>query len=264
MSSYIDRQGLPIDNCVIATISGNGWNLSDSEILNIEWAVVLLFLACWASNAYFPYWSGPYMNSSSYRVVWQRFSGAPMYIALMSRRRDGRNWDGGYKHGEVKFSVPLQCLLGEPATIDDALLSALDRGNTENCETTRRLRYALPFVILANTDDEQMTESAEAILMGSAFEQLFGGDASAYKLGQKFGILFQSYGSVTVEGAKNTRSGIEIDVSTPERTAAQMKWWVHRKWIEELYNVRSKSVHEGTIGSRSWGWAPSEHLLMAA
>jgi len=187
-----------------------------------------------------------------------------MYIALTSRRRDGRNWDGGYKHGEVKFSAPLQCSLGEPTTVDDALLAALDRGNTEHCEATRRLRSALPFVSLANTDDDLMTEPAEAILMGSAFEQLLGGDASAYKLGRKFGVLFQSCGSVTVEDAKNARSGIEIDVSTPERAAAQPQWWVHRKWIEELYDVRSKSVHEGTVGSRSWGWAPSEHLLMAA
>jgi len=100
--------------------------------------------------------------------------------------------------------------------------------------------------------------------MGSAFEQLLGGDASAYKLGRKFGALFASCGSVTVEDAKKVRPGIEIDGSTPERAAAQPKWWVHRKWIEELYDVRSKSVHEGTADGQTWGWAPSEHLVMAA
>src|SRR5262249_27824155 len=143
------------------------------------------------------------------------------HITLMSRRRDGHNWVGGYRHGEVKFNAPLEWSVSEPTTVDDAFLTALDCGNAENFETTQRLRSSFPFVSLANTDDELMTELAEAVLMGSAFEQLLGGDTSAYKLGRKFGVLFQSYGSVTVEDAKNARSGIEIDVSTPERAAAQ-------------------------------------------
>ena len=86
----------------------------------------------------------------------------------------------------------------------------------------------------------------------------------ARKARRKFGALFGSYGSVTVEDAKKVRKGIEVDVSTPERAAAQPKWCVHRKWIEELYDVRSKSVHEGTSIGRSWGWEPAEHLIMAA
>ena len=148
--------------------------------------------------------------------------------------------------------------------MDEAFLTALDLGNAADCATIRCLRHALPFVELANTDDDLMTEPAEAILMGSAFEQLLGGDASAYKLSRKFGILFASCGSVTVNEAKKVRPDIEIDKSTPKRAAAQPKWWVHRKWIEELYDVRSKSVHEGTAIGKSWGWAPREHLVMAA
>jgi len=34
--------------------------------------------------------------------------------------------------------------------------------------------------------------------------------------------------------------------------------------MEELYDVRSKSVHEGTASGRTWGWDPVEHLVMAA
>lgn len=264
LSGYVGRTGKPIDNCVVATMPDRGWNLVDSDFETVQWATALLFLASWASNEYFADWSGPYVNSSAFRVVWQRFARAPVWIALTSRRRDGRNWDGGYKHGQVKFSIPLHCSLREPSTVDGALLTALDQGFSSDCQTIRRLRYALPFVTLANTDDDLITETAEAILMGSAFEQLLGGGASAYKLGRKFGTLFASYGSVTVEDAKKVRTGIEIDGSTPERAAAQAKWWVHRKWIEELYDVRSRSVHEGTADGRTWGWAPSEHLVMAA
>jgi len=112
LSSYIDRKGQPINNCVVATIAGRGWDLADSDFVDVEWAAALLFLASWGSNQYFR-WPGAYVNASSFRVVWQRFSGAD--IALTSRRRDGRSCDGGYKHGQVKFSAPLQCSLREPA-----------------------------------------------------------------------------------------------------------------------------------------------------
>lgn len=46
---------------------------------------------------------------------------------------------------------------------------------------------------------------------------------------------------------------------------AQEGWWVHQKWIEELYGLRNKAVHEGPgVSSRKWAWAPNEHLAMAA
>jgi hypothetical protein len=76
LSGYIDRKGKPIDNCVVATIAGRGWNLGDDDFVKVVWASSLLFLAAWASNDYFPRWIGPYVNSTSFRVVWQRFSGA--------------------------------------------------------------------------------------------------------------------------------------------------------------------------------------------
>ena len=100
--------------------------------------------------------------------------------------------------------------------------------------------------------------------MGSAFEQLLAGDASAHKLGKKFGALFGQFGSVTVDEARKVRPNIQIDTSTAEIAAAQPKWWVHRKWMEELYDVRSKVVHKGQHDSRPWGWHVGEHLVMAA
>ena len=39
---------------------------------------------------------------------------------------------------------------------------------------------------------------------------------------------------------------------------------MHKKWVEELYDVRSKVAHRGTTASREWGWSIHEHLVMAA
>lgn len=265
LSGYIDRHGDPLDNCVVATIPGRGWDLDRADFSVVTWATSLLFLASWSCNDYYPRFGGDYVNSSNFRVVGQAYSGSmPGYIAVSARRRDGSTTDGGYEHGEFKFSLPVQVSIREAASVDVKLLDALEAANAAGSTVIDRLRTALPFIELANTDDEFMTEHAEAILMGSAFEQLLAGDASAYKLGKKFGELFGQFGSLTVNEAQKVRPGIQIDTSTPEIAAAQPNWWVHRKWMAELYDVRSKVVHKGDHGSRSWGWEIGEHLVMAA
>jgi hypothetical protein len=262
LSGYVDRAGKPIDNCAVAVAADARWNLQDSDFGSVHQATALLFLACWAANEYFPKFLGPYVNASPFRVVWQRFSGVPVWVTLVSRRRDGRTLDGGYRHGEVKFSVPLQCSVRELVRVDQGLLRALDRAGESS--VFANLRSALPFVSLANTDDDLMSNEAEVILMGSAFEQLLDVDGSAFRLGEHFSDLFARFGSVTVEVAQMTRLDIQLDTSKPERAAAQPTWWVHRKWIEELYRLRNSSAHDGTHVGRVWGWSPREHLLMAA
>ena len=188
----------------------------------------------------------------------------PVHIAIPARRRDGETLDGGYEHGEVKFNVPVQCSVGEAAAFDEGFLAGLSAAVGADSDVAGRLRTAPPFVEVANTDDDFMTKHSETILMGSAFEQLLRGDASKYKLGQRLAEIFGPFGAVTVANAQKVRAGIEIDDSDPERAAAQPQWWVYRKWIEELYGVRSKVVHKGSHDGRPWGWTVFEHLVMAA
>ena len=264
LSGYVNRKGHPLTNCVVATKPGKGWNLTPDDFADVVWASSLLFLAAWSCNRYLQKFGGPYVNSSNFRIVGQMFGGTmPHHISVSSRRRDGSTLDGGYKHGEFKFNVPLQVSVREFTAVDEALLAALDASNGAQA-VVDLLRTAMPFVELANTDDDFMTPHAEAILMGSALEQLLRGDGSKYTLAANFGGVFEECGSVTVAEAQKTRPEISIDTSTPERAAAQPKWWVHRKWMEELYDLRSKVVHQGTHDTRQWGWTMFEHLLMAA
>jgi hypothetical protein len=72
--------------------------------------------------------------------------------------------------------------------------------------------------------------------------------------------LFNQFGHMTVGDAMKVRPGIMIDKSNPARAAAQLKWFVHQKWIEELYEVRSKVVHKGDHKNRSRGWDIPERI----
>ena len=295
LSGYVDRHGKPFTNCVVATVPGKDWNLTEDDFGLVEWAASLLFLASWASNEYFQRLGGPYLNSTHFRVVGQRFTGPlPTYIAISARRRDGHSMDGGYKHGKLTFSLPIHCSIRDCANVDEAFLQALDVADAGKAATIKRLRTALPFVQLANTDDDFMMELSEAILMGSAFEQLLRGKASAYKLSKKFGDLFKEFGSTRVSDVRQARPTIQVDASpddclvwcawkkmqqwirprsitqridiflTSRLQVAHFNWWIHRKWIEELYDLRSKAVHQGRHTSSTWGWSAFEHLVMAA
>ena len=263
LSGYVDRHGTPFTNCVVATIPGKGWDLSRDDCPAVMWGASLLFLASWACNDYFPRYGGSYVNSTMFRVIGQAYSGdMPVHIAIPARRRDGETLDGGYEHGKVTFNVPVQCSIREPA-FDEDFLAGLSAAVAADSRVAGLLRTTLPFVEVANTDDDFMTEHAEAILMGSAYDQLLRGDGK-YRLGQRLAELFEAFGGVTVADAQKVRPGITIDDRKANRVAEQPKWWVHQKWIEELYDMRSKVVHKGSYGGRPWGWTILEHLVMAA
>lgn len=249
-SSYVNRDGNAVDSPVVATIRGS-WNLSDDDVETVAWAARLLYLSCFAANEYFVDGGGRYVNSVLFRPVFQRFSGGP-WIGVTSRRRYGSSLNGGYQHGEIKFNVPIQCTI-EKATVDEPLIKALDAAHASvSSKTMGLLSTALPYVELANTDDDLMSEAPEAILMGSAFEQLLEGNASAYTLATNFGDLFKPFGCVTVAEALNVKPAIRIDPD-PNRSAAQRTWWVHKKWIEELYGLRNESTHEGPTARSARG-----------
>lgn len=262
LSGYVDVEGDPVENCTVALTSPNGWNIDPEETFdNVTEAASLLFLAGFANNEYFPGNRGPYVNSIHFRVIGQRFMPGSGWVTLASKRRDGRNLDGGRQHGEVKSSQPLQCSRHQISEPDDQVLRALDLARSSKSETAQRLKTALPFVELANTDDDLMNWHAEAVLMACAFEQMLEADGSKRDLVVNFAPFFNSFGSVTVQQALAERPDVFLD---PEYESAQRDWWIHKKWIEELYQVRNKVAHRGSIAGRAWAWNSFEHLVMAA
>ena len=264
LSGYVDHTGKPIDDCVVVTKPGIGWDLSPDHMPDIRWATSLLFLSVWSSNQYFTrHGWGHYVNSTSFRAIGQSYKGSlPEFVSTSIRMRHGRILGGGHRHGEFKFTMPMQCRVREVVHVDEPFLTALDAAQSAVAEVIKRLRTALSFVELANTDDELITEHAEAILMASAFEQLVGSD-DKYQLAKQFGDLFGQFGSAVVRDARQVRPQIKL-AERREWAVAQEDWFVHRKWMEEVYDLRSSAVHTGSYDSREWGWDSSEHLVMAA
>jgi hypothetical protein len=261
LSSYIDFLDRPVRSCVVVLKADREppWNLVRGDFEEVQWYTSLLFLATLAQNEYFQQLR-QYVNRAMFDIYWQGFTEPTEFVTLSARRRDGELLIGGYKHGQVKFTVPIQAELRHPIAPDLEFLKALQAAEMTVSSTVRRLKAGLSFLSLASTDSDAMLPEAEIVLMASAFEQLLGG-YGARALSQKFGDLFNPFGAATVAQALTARSGIVVD---PNYTSAQKAWFVHRKWIEELYHLRNAFAHGTAPSARSWGWLRLEHLVIAA
>ena len=264
VSGYVDLRGTPLRNCVLILDAQLTplWDLPVSALSEDRWATAQLFLAAFSMNEYFTQ-VRQYSNSSLFTVYHQSFTLPIDFVAVNSRRRDGSLMVGGYRHGEMKFTVPVYAdMAGELRQFDVGLLAALEQASSKGSSVVNRLRAALSFLSLANTDSEAMVPDAEIILMISAYEQLLASsETGARHLAQSLSALFDRFGSVTVEQAINNRPGIYID---PKYEKEQRVWPVRRKWMEEMYHLRNSYAHGESITSRTWGWVPLEHLVMAA
>ena len=60
---------------------------------------------------------------------------------------------------------------------------------------------------------------------------------------------------------QSARPGIYPD---PKYTQAQLDWPVAKMWMHEFHQYRSAVAHGESRASRTWGWSPFEHLVMAA
>lgn len=255
MSGYVDIRGRPIENCTVVCISDRDpvWSINEGDHQKIQQATALLTLATIANNEYFSY-TGAYSNATRFQVFFQRFTEGRRDIAIQARRRDGTNLGGGYTHGDIKFSVPIQCKSLTPAKVDHDLIVGINKAQAQDSTLLRRILGATIFFNLANTDADGMLPETEVILSASAFEQLLNARGSAYKVSCKFDKLFHSYGTVKVGDAQGDAQDEE----------AQKEWFLHRKWLGELYDLRSKLVHGEDIQTRTGGRSLGEHLVMAA
>jgi len=260
LKSYKGIRGRTLRKCsILASVSCSpGWSLKEEDHSRIEQSVSLFFLASMASNEYFVQHS-TYSNSSAFQPIFQNVTLPPSGLAIEHRRRDGRNLDGGYQHGDLKFSCPLECKSSKPK-IDEEFLLALDEAAKANDNLFRRLLVSLSFFRLANTDQSHMSLDAEVVQLGASYEILLDAEG-AYQLACKYGEIFGRYKETNVDDALSGRPGIKLG---PGYENEQKQWQLGRKFIEELHQLRSAIVHGEDRDKRKWGWSNFEHLVIGA
>lgn len=263
LARYRDVEGRPIVECGVGVLDPNDpcKDITDVEASRVNEAIQLFAFAGLAMNEYFSQ-VGHYTNSSAFQVFFQGFTpGSSNEITFFIRRRDGRTREVGSKQGQVKFSIPIQCAHLEPAHIDLALLEALDQCFKAPDAQTRRLLQAISRFNQAHTDSDAVLPEREIILMASAFEQLFANCNGAKDLACKVSTLLDNYGAVKV-GSSVRASAIQLAKGREKKQ--EQAWFLHRKWVQELYHLRNDFTHGNDPARRSWGWSVPEHLVMAS
>jgi len=259
LSSYRDIRGETIGECALSYTDEKDPCDSSIDIHLTSNAAHLLAFAGLAKNK-FCVQLGNYTNSSCFETVFQEFSKGAKFIRIMTRRRDGCHYLTGQKHGEVKFSMPLECANRNTPVFDDALLISLGYVLEEREPLARRLMQSIWLYNLACSDSHRISLEREIVLMVSAFEQLFSRCQGANDLACKVETLLNGYGSVKV-GDCSRIDRIKLSNGN-ENTEKQ--WYICRKWMQEIYQLRNDYTHGNDPTRRTWGWNVLEHSLMAS
>jgi hypothetical protein len=249
---YKDPEGRPVERLTVASLKEDPFrDLSGEETKRIGATIRLLAFSLLAENDY--YRQGNYFNSSHFQHFHQRFQLGSKYVAPHTRRRDGLTWHGGYKHGELKFVMPLQTSTRQIVKPNAPLLQALVEFLEQETSDATAIRQAIDWFFPSNSDMDSMSWQIELMMMASAFEALFliqdvgrKKDALMVKLPAIFsGRLTQEVGRAGTDGREATRS---------------WKAW----WMDEFYWLRNQVVHGGKIDTTRIVWKVDEHMTIAA
>lgn len=252
-SSYVDIQGVAVTELTIASFRSEPFRgLSPDEAGGIRDLIRLLAFSVISENDYYRQ-IGQYFNSTHFQHFHQRFQLGSIWIAPEARRREGRTIHGGHQHGQVKFTMPIQCATGLGGRPNLPLLQGLETVLRQATPEAAAIRQAIDWFFLASSDSDSVSLRTETVMMASAFEALLQvqdekGKKEALK--QELRGLFASFFIEEVE-----REGTD-----GKRERRSWKVW----WMDEFYWLRNKIVHGQKIEPKRMTWTFHEHLTIAA
>ena len=251
--SYKDLQGNPISELAVVSFRNEPFkDLLPEEAEKIADFIRLFSFSILTENDYYRQ-AGRYFNSSHFQHFHQRFQLGSRWIAPQTRRREGITLHGGYQHGELKFTMPLQTVTSQEARANASLLQSLVGFVEGGTADAAAVRQTVNWFFLANSDSDSVSWQIEIIMMGSAFEALLQvQDAPGKKaaLMDKLPTLFT--GCLTKEVKR-------VGTDGKQATRSRKVWW-----MDEFYWLRNKIVHGGGIELKRMTWDIDEHLTIAA
>lgn len=212
----------------------------------------LLAISGLAVREYFAY--GGYQNRDNFRLVIQAFAAVDGGAAITSRRRDGSStnyWD----EGSYKVQKPEHIPLGTNR-IDHLLLDALVQAR--DSKHWERIYEALLSFNLANTDNAEVSEHIEAVLLTGAFERLF--DCRRGKENE----LAKQFTRVCSPSQNLALQSCSALANSGFTNRFKMASTIREMWIRDFFRLRSNLAH-GKIESRYTPvWSLRNHLLLAS
>jgi len=252
-TSYVDVEGNPTRELTIASFRSDPFrDLSNDEAQGINELVRFLAFAVMAENDYYLQ-PGQYFNSTHFQHFHQRFQLGSTWIAPETRHRHGRTLHGGFRHGQLRFTMPLHVVTTLRASPNIPLFQALAKLIDQDTSDAAAIRQVVDWFFLANSDSDSVSPRTEIVMMGSAFEALL---QVHDKTGKK-DALMEGLSPLFAHRLSNVA---EREGTDRVRTTRSWKAW----WMDEFYWLRNKIVHGGKIAIERMTWTFHEHLTIAA
>lgn len=190
-----------------------------------------------------------YVNRDLFTFIIQSFEAVPGAVCVETRRRDGKTRNlvtpEAYKVHRP-FHVPDSVC---PVRVDTALIEAL----LQSRDTDKWPCYqeAIFDFTRANTDNDQIAEQMELILLNGAFERLFG-----LRGGKEHQLVDRI--------ASTFRPSARVDPSSCSRIRREERGSLTEIWIRDLYRLRGNLAHGRGKSTYPSMWDIREHLLLGS
>lgn len=268
LARYVDYLGKPIKSCTFVLRFGHGraWDIPESLHPRMTLAAQCLALAVMSEQRFFESPLSPHINATVFRPVGQGVVlGDDRTLSLMVRRRGGLLRIGGLKVSDVLFQMPHEAIGTACPQPSLPLVKALDRARLSRSKVWNAVTESLPYFLLGHAETSELPETACIMLSALAFERLLDLStaspvtANANAVAESFAEVWAAHARRTVANAKRVK--VDPHVKYGPR---QPGWPVHRKWMKELYEVRSAEVHGKVKPEFSRNWTAEQHLVVAA
>lgn len=210
----------------------------------------LIAFDCLARRKYFCQTSN-YVNADAFSLIIQKFNKENDGITLTLRKRDGYVLKYVGREGAF-FSCPSHMQSPTEIGIDQLFVEALFKPSES--DDLEKYQEAIFAYNRANSDNEQVMEQTELVLLSGAFERILECKSDAKDLSDKFYNLLQNF----PENKKVSDSGRNL--VKPKNNES-----IRKAWAYDFYQVRNDLAHgkHKVHYKKETQWSIKEHLLIA-
>jgi hypothetical protein len=260
LKCYVRKNGEPIESCTIVLRARHqqAWNIPRKHWDIAVDAAKTLALACLAEQRFFEGHFSPHLNGTMFRLIGQGVAAGSDQIAPFYPRRGGGLQIGGLRFKDILFQRPPQIEGTDCGTINNRLLTALERAGRSKAPSANAINSSLEVFLLAHAETPELDLDSCAMLSAIAFERLLEPSKNtAQGVASAFAEHWIPFSKIRIADAKRVRPDEKF-------VSVQHDWPLHRKWMKELYEARSAKAHAGPRSDFTRNWSAWQHLVIAA
>jgi hypothetical protein len=247
LSDFVGITGQPVQKFTVVTLRNNillDYLVDPVDVAAIRDYIDIACLSGLCGREFFGR-GEPYCNSNCFLLYERRFDSVTGVRAPTLRRRDNTSF-GPAVGPAMRVHQPLHVAVVPRVSIDENFLRALadfrerlaTGGDSERWIAWQEAIFCFN---QANTDNENMNEHLEWVLMSSALERILGAKPNSDAMAQRF-----------------------VEAIVPKRPQLNFDLPILQEWMHEFYRLRNDFAH-GRIRSRKLRrWELWHHLLFGA